>query len=315
VFLPLGREHLTVEEMDEGMRYAVGSRQSMFETETSQVTYHKSHITHQKPETWNLEPETVGDKPLVLIVEDNADLRLYIRGYLDEVYTVIEAKDGKQGLERAIKHVPDLIISDVMMPQMDGFELSGKLKSDERTSHIPVILLTARASTESKMEGLETGADDFLTKPFDPPELLVRVKNLIDQRKKLKEKYIRESGAGRFVVETKPSGDLLSMDDQFLKKVKTIVEKNLADSNFSVEEFASKMNLSRVQLHRKLKALIEMSASDYIRTLRLNKAAEMIAHKTANIAEIAYDVGFTNPSHFSESFKKQFGKLPSEFTL
>jgi DNA-binding response OmpR family regulator len=254
------------------------------------------------------------DNPIVLIVEDNTDLRLYIRGILDKDYQVIEAGDGKQGLEKAVEHIPDLVLSDVMMPVMDGYELSRKLKNDERTSHIPVILLTARAGMENKIEGLETGADDFLTKPFDPEELQVRIRNLIEQRRKLKERYLKASGAGRFMVSEIPAGELLSMDEQFLRKVKRVVENHLADSGFSVDELASEVYLSRVQLHRKLKALIDMPASDYIRTLRLNRAAELIAHKTANIAEIAYDLGFANPGHFSEAFRKQFGVLPSEFS-
>jgi len=319
VYLPLGNVHLKPEEIDTSSRSPVAGSQ-VEDMDTSQDIGHLTPLIPQPPFPPLLEERGPGgevhyatNNPIILIVEDNSDLRLYIRGYLDQTYRVIEASDGKIGLEQAIENIPDLIISDVMMPEMDGFELSAKLKNDERTSHIPVILLTARASMESKIEGLETGADDFLTKPFDPQELLVRIRNLIDQRQKLKDIYVKESGAGRFLVSEKPAGELLSMDEQFLRKVKRIVENHISESAFGVEDFAFEVNLSRVQLHRKLKALIDLSASDYIRTLRLNKAAELIAHKTANIAEIAYDVGFTNPSHFSESFKKHFGVLPSEF--
>jgi len=278
------------------------------------LTRNSEHETRNlEPETWNAERETRNAKPLVLIVEDNSDLRHYIRGILDSDYRILEAGNGRQGLTIALEHIPDLVLTDVMMPEMDGFELSRKLKSDGRTSHIPIILLTARAGIESKIEGLETGADDFLTKPFDQEELQVRVKNLIQQRRKLKERYLRAAGASLYKLTETPTAELLTMDEQFLRRVKHVVENRLSDADFSVDEMASEVHLSRVQLHRKLKALIDMPASDYIRTLRLNRAAELIAHKTANIAEIAYDVGFTNPSHFSEAFKKQFGILPSEY--
>jgi signal transduction histidine kinase/ligand-binding sensor domain-containing protein/DNA-binding response OmpR family regulator len=302
VYLPVGSEISKSEKREaKSEMHLLG-----IEEQTSKVEYRTSTI--DKPQD-HLTPWP----PLLLIVEDNADLRLYIRGFLEQDYEVIEAQDGEQGLARAIEYIPDLVLTDVMMPKMDGYELSRKLKGDERTSHIPVILLTARASMESKIEGLETGADDFLTKPFDPPELMVRIKNLILQRRRLKDRYLKASGAGLFVVTETGAGELLSVDEQFLRKVKKTVEKHLADSTFSVDTFASEMNLSRVQLHRKLKALIDLPASDYIRTLRLNKAAELIAHKTANIASIAYDVGFTNPSHFSEAFRKQFGVVPSKY--
>ncbi len=275
---------------------------------------------NQKPATYNLqpetdqEPETRNPKPLVLIVEDNPDLRLYIRGILGPDYLMLEAGNGKRGLEKALEHIPDLVLTDVMMPEMDGFELSRRLKTDERTSHIPVIILTAKAGMESKIEGLETGADDFITKPFDPEELQVRIKNLISQRRRLRERYLTTAGASLFRAAETPAAELLSMDEQFLRRVKHIVENRLSDSAFSVDELASAVHLSRVQLHRKLKALIDLPASDYIRALRLNKAAELLEHKTANIAEIAYDVGFTNPGHFSEAFRKQFEVLPSEFS-
>lgn len=254
--------------------------------------------------------ETIdNDKPLLLIVEDNVDMRNYIKGYFINTYSILEAQDGKAGFNLSVKYVPDIVVSDVMMPIMDGYQLSKKLKSDERTSHIPVILLTARSSGADKIEGLETGADDFVIKPFDGTELQVRIKNLVSQRKTLREYFRKEFN------KTEPLSTRVypSMDQQFLNKTLKIVSINMANTDFSVEEFAHEMAMSRVQLHRKMKAITDLSASDFIRSFRLKKAAEMLKAKTANVTEIAFSVGFNNPSWFAEQFKKQFGVLPSEF--
>jgi len=262
-------------------------------------------------ETWNLEPAT---NPIILIVEDNSDLRLYIRGYLDNSYSIIEAEDGQQGLERAIENVPDLIISDVMMPKMDGFELCERLKTDQRTSHIPIIILTARAGIESKIEGLETGADDFITKPFDPKELQTRIKNLIDQRRKLQDRFmknIRKFGIEHLVeIET---DEMTSMDQKFMQKVIQAVHKYLSDPEFNTEMLSSSISLSRMQVHRKLSALTGQTPGRFIRSIRLNKAAEMLKNKTGTVTEIAFEVGFNNLSYFAKCFHEQFGKTPKEF--
>jgi len=249
------------------------------------------------------------DYPILLIVEDNADMRNYIRGYFSNNYKIIEAVNGKKGFDLAIEHIPDIIVSDVMMPEMDGYELCQKIKTDERTSHIPLVLLTARSSGADKIEGLETGADDFVIKPFEGKELQIRIKNLIDQRAKLREHFRKEFS---HATSLSASG-LPSMDRQFLKKAMKIIEIHLDDSDFSVEEFASQMAMSRVQLHRKMKAIADLSAGDFIRSFRLKEAAVMLASKSGNVTEIAYAVGFNNPSWFAECFKKQFGVLPSEF--
>ncbi len=184
-----------------------------------------------------------------------------------------------------------------------------RLKTDERTNHIPVILLTAKAGMEDKLEGLETGADDFLTKPFDPDELQVRIRNLIQQRRNLRNQFIEEFNQSHGLQEKVE----LSMDKKFIHKAKKVVEEYLSDPDFSVEFFGQEMALSRSQLHRKLSALLNQSPSDFIRTIRLNRAAVLLASKSANVSEIAYDVGFSNPSYFTECFRKQFGKLPSEY--
>ncbi|MCF8345692.1 MAG: response regulator [Bacteroidales bacterium] len=303
ITLPLGKEHLKDEEVDSESTEPAHVKTGIKPVIAEPIEYTTTEIRSF--------PDLENDaRPILLIVEDNADLRIYIRNYLDETYQVVEATNGKDGLKQAIMHIPDLIISDIMMPEMNGYELCKNLKKDERTSHIPVILLTARASMDSKIEGLEMGADDFITKPFDKEELQVRIKNLIQQRKRLKDIILRNIGS----VRNLSASGVSSVDQTFLKKAVEVVGKSISDSEFSVEMFAKEMSMSRVQLHRKLTALLEKPASDFIRTIRLNKAAQLLTKKTGNIAEIAYDVGFTNPSHFSKCFREQFGKLPSEFT-
>jgi len=244
---------------------------------------------------------------LLLIVEDNTDVRNYIKGYLEENYKIIEAVNGNDGFHKSLQSSPDLIVSDVMMPEMDGFELCEKLKTDERTSHIPIILLTAKASGQDKIGGLEMGADDYIMKPFDAEELQVRIKNLIDQRKKLREHFKKE---GLVDLDNK---SITSTDKKFLKKILEIVNGHISDSGFSIDKLADEIGLSRSQLHRKLVSLIGESPGDLTRRIRLSKAAKLIEEKFGNISEIALEVGFSNPANFAQSFRHQFGVSPSEY--
>ncbi|MFQ5675785.1 MAG: ATP-binding protein, partial [bacterium] len=300
VRLPLGKEHLKPEEViaETPPFYSpLEGGQRGVSVPTSEEVLEEA--TTRKP--------SKGSLPLLLIVEDNADVHTYIRDYLEKDYEITEAVDGEEGFEKSVDAIPDLIISDVMMPKMDGYALCRKLKTDERTSHIPIILLTARAGGESKVEGLETGADDYIIKPFDARELQVRVRNLIEQRRKLRERFRKEG-----ILEPKEIA-VTSMDEQFLRKAMDIIEQNLSEPEFSTEIFAKRVAMSRMQLHRKLRALTDHSAHGFIRAYRLKRAAQLLQHHAGTVTEICYDVGFNSLSHFSKAFREQFGQSPSEF--
>jgi len=251
--------------------------------------------------------ERSGKKTMILVVEDNDDVRFYIRQYLEPAYHVEEARDGLEGLDTAGKLVPDLIISDVMMPNMDGYEFCRIIKNDLKTSHIPVILLTAKASDDHKIEGLETGADDYLVKPFNARELLARIKNLIEQRKHLQQKYRRD-----YLLQPAPVS-VLSMDDAFLRRVWEMVEQNMSDVDFNVEQLASALSMTRSNLHRKIRALTGQSPSQFTRSIRLKRAAEMLAQRSGTVSEIAFDVGFSSSAYFSRCFKEQYGMPPNKY--
>ncbi len=252
------------------------------------------------------EEETTKGEPVVLLVEDQQDVRKYIREKLTGDYQVVEAKDGREGLAMAKEQMPDIVISDVMMPKMDGFELCTLLKADNLTSHIPVILLTARAADADKLSGLETGADAYLIKPFNAEELKIRVRNLIKLRNKLRAKF-----SDKLIV--KPSEvTVTSKDRVFMQQVLDVTEKHLSDEHFSVEQLGSEVNMSTSQINRKLKALINQSAQQFIRSVRMQRAMELLKNNTATVSEIAYEVGFKDPGYFSKVFKAHFGQQPSE---
>lgn len=245
------------------------------------------------------------DLPLALVVEDNPDLRHYILENIQNDYQATVAKDGQEGIRAAMEKIPDIIISDVMMPGKDGFELCATLKADHRTSHIPIILLTAKAGQQHKIEGLEQGADAYLTKPFDVRELKVRMAKLIEQRQRLKEQFAGE-------LRLKPTEvSLASMDQRFLQSVIKQIEENIGNEYYSVEELAHSVGFSRSQLHRKLKALADKSPNQLIRDFRLARAKELLEQKSATVSEVAYQVGYSNLSYFSKSYKDAFGVSPS----
>jgi len=245
--------------------------------------------------------------PVLLVVEDHAEVRSFIRTILQGEYQILEAANGKAGIDLALEHIPDLIISDVMMPDTDGLALCAKLKTHEFTSHIPVILLTAKAGDENVLTGFEAGADDYITKPFSSALLRVRIQKLIELRRTLHERYSHE-----LVLKPKQIA-VSSTDEQFLRKIEHILDSHLTNSDFTVEMFASEIGMSRMQLHRKLKGLTGLSATNFIRSQRLTMAAQLLGKSGANISEIGYRVGFNDPSYFSKCFKETYHCTPTEF--
>lgn len=245
---------------------------------------------------------TFKDKPQLLIIEDNRDVTTYLTTLLNADYEILTASNGKAGVEKALETIPDIVISDVMMPEMDGYEVSQTLKNDERTSHIPIILLTAKAAVDDRIEGLGMGADAFLTKPFNKKELFVRLEQLIKLRQKLQEQY----NSFKIQFSAKPS-----LDEAFIQKLVDAVEARLDDPDFGVVHLCRAANLSNMQVNRKLKALTGKTPSRFIRSIRLHKAKELLKTTDLNISEIAYEVGFSDPNYFSRSFSEEFGHSPN----
>ncbi len=250
--------------------------------------------------------------PLVLLVEDNPDVIKYLATCLND-YRLLAAKDGWEGLEKAIDTVPDIIVSDVMMPRMDGFELCRALKKDLRTSHIPIILLTAKADIEAKLEGLELGADVYLTKPFYQEELQVRVRKLLENRRLLQQHYQAAAGLGESAIAAKDIPPLSDQENAFVRKARETVEAHLDDAQFDVVKFCREMTMSHSQAHRKLSALTGYSATYFIRYVRLAKAKDLLQHPDMSITAIAFDCGFNDPAYFSRVFKLAFGMTPNEW--
>lgn len=296
VTIPTGKSHLGKSEYVEREE----------EDEAADAAYAQGAAAYKE------ERETAGmqvhDMPYeLLIVEDNEELRKFIHESLSDRYRVTEAGSGAEGVELALEGIPDLVISDVMMPGMDGMELCNRLKADERTSHIPVILLTARATSRDRIEGLEQGADDYISKPFDMNELKVRVRNLLIQREKLKEKYAGMVGLDWSHVA------VTTLEEKFLKKVFAVITGHMHDSDFNVRELQENMAMSRVNLFRKLKALTGETPSGLIRSLRLKTAALMLEKGSGNITHIALETGFSSSSIFASAFKKEYGLTPREY--
>ncbi len=256
--------------------------------------------------------------PLVLLVEDNADVVAYTASCLPD-YKLAVGKDGREGFEIAVDVIPDLIITDVMMPFVDGFEMCRKLRQDERTSHIPIIMLTAKADMQSKLEGLEKGADVYLEKPFHKEELLLRIKKLLELRKNLQQYYSRQIGiTDNNETSSKQDPETIieeKAEHEFVKKVREIVEANFTNYEFSVEQLCKLIFMSHSQLHRKLEALTGYSPNKFIRIVRLNKAKELLANPSLSIAGIALDCGYNDPGYFTRVFKQEYGVTPQEWRM
>lgn len=260
----------------------------------------------QEEEVIRLEDQESNNLPSLLIVEDNPDIRNYIRQALQQEYLITEAVDGAAGVNVASETIPDLILTDVMMPKMDGFELCRRLKQQEATSHIPIIILTGKASRDSRLEGLATQADDFLAKPFDAEELRLRIRNLLHNRAQWRKRYDQPG-----LLDPSPI-EIPSREQAFLQQAKIIIEENLGDENFTVEQLSTALALDRTQLFRKLRALTGQNPSRFIRTIRLKRARQLLEAKVGTAAEIGFMVGFSSPSYFSKCFKEEFGMTPGE---
>jgi len=295
--LPIGKNHLGPDEVAESD--VDQDRVPGLTAEVSEVPRAEAKSTRSAREAGDRQ------KALVLVVEDNPDMRTYLTGSLKGDYRVVDATDGEAGLQVAINGIPDLVISDVMMPRMDGFELCKRLKNDDRTSHIPVILLTARATSRDKLEGLERGADDYLIKPFDVEELKARVGNLIAVRRTLKERFVRE---GRFLLE---GATVVSLDEAFLRKLFEAVQQHLLDDQFGVESLARKIGFSVSQLERKVECITGQRPNEFIRSIRLERARQLLERRAGTVSEVAFEVGFNNLSYFARSYKRKFGFPPS----
>jgi CheY-like chemotaxis protein len=250
----------------------------------------------------------------LLIIEDNPDVVEYLTACLQDSYALDFAYNGRSGIEKALETIPDLIVSDVMMPEKDGFEVTDTLKNDERTSHIPIVLLTAKADIQSRLDGLRRGADAYISKPFHQEELELTLANLLEMRKKMQAKFASwqlAGGSQRLTTEVSQPNDEVNLDDAFLKKAISHLEKHLDDASYSIPQLSRAMGLSQSQLYRKIKALTDLSTVAFIRRFRLHKGKHLLETTDLTISEVAYEVGFSTPSYFSDAFFEEFGLRPN----
>lgn len=301
ISLPLGSKHLAPNEIIADYK---DSENILRYRQTEMLAASKSAMEKRKQQVIS----NVGkEKLIMLVVEDNEEVRKFVAEHFEDDFDIEMAENGEVGLEKAYQIIPDIIISDVMMPLMDGIALCRALKTDARTSHIPVVLLTARTHLIFNIEGLETGADDYITKPFNLSILETRIWNLIDNRQKLRERYSKE-------ITLQPKNvAITSPDEKFLEKIMNFIEKNMAEPELSVEELANIAGMSRVTLYRKIKALTNQTAIEFIRSVRLKRAAQLLVQNKLNVNEVAYMVGFLDIDYFRRCFKEEFGATPKEF--
>ena len=316
ICLPLGKEHLKADEIVRVSPYRLetnpqysfdnGALDMMDQTESGA----EAPGDEEKNGQARVEPAAAadpGEKDVILVVEDNTDVRAYIRKPLQSHYIVEEAENGRQGIEKAKEIIPDLIISDIMMPEKDGYQLCQELKNDIKTSHIPIILLTAKASEENVLQGLETGADDYITKPFNRKILMSRIKNLVELRRQLHQKIKRQ------MLLQPENIPVSSMDEGFLKEMQQVIEENLGDPEFDVVTLSRKLYQSQSTLYRKIRALTGESPKQFILSYRLKRAAQLLKANFGNVTEVALEVGFSSSSYFARRFKEKFHRLPHTF--
>jgi len=301
VLLPCGREHLSEDEIVDRV---TDGREDMFSVRQFALTDEQEYIGRYDPVQPRLDE---GGKPLLLIVDDEPELRSFIKDNFSLDFYVIEAENGAEGFDMALKNNPDIIITDILMPVMDGIELCRKIKSDIKTSHIPLVMLTAKANIESRIEGLDTGADAYIAKPFTTKLIEVQISNILESRKRLRRKFSQE-----FILQPSDIA-ITSLDADLLQRAIDTVEKHMSDTEFSVDAFIKEMGMSRSRMHRKLKALTEQSTSEFIRFIRLKRSLSLLEKSQMSIEETAYSVGFNSTAYFTKCFRQQFGKTPSEY--
>ncbi|WP_216746065.1 hybrid sensor histidine kinase/response regulator transcription factor [Paucihalobacter ruber] len=261
------------------------------------------HILTQEEES----SQQLSEKEIILVVEDNTDMLQFLTRLFEPKYNVIQAQDGLDGINKAFQYIPDVIISDIMMPKTDGITLCNTLKEDEKTSHVPIILLTAKSGEENELIGLKTGADDYILKPFNPEKIQIRVQKLIEIRNNLRMRYQQ-------AISLEPKDiAITATDEKFLNKLQQILDEHLVNPEFSAESFSKEIGMSRMQLHRKLVALTGLSTTAFIKSQRLKYAVNLLQNSNANVAEVAYSSGFNSPSYFAKSFKDTYGKSPLEY--
>ena len=302
VRLPLGREHLNpdlvVEQTSDDYTCLYSSG----------VYGQPGAFSSEEANDHGQEHETVtGKKPVLLFVDDNPDMCAYIRSSMESDYHVYLAADGREGLKKAASFMPDIIVSDVMMPRLDGIEMCRQLKNDIQTSHLPVILLTARYSDDFTIEGFDAGADDYIPKPFNPKVLHARIRNIMDTREQLRECFRKEG------ILQPGEVSVTSADEQFLQKAMDVVEKYMGDSDFRVGTFVAEMNMSRSVLYRKFEALTGQSVNEFVRNIRLKRAAQLLSLNELTVSEVTYEVGFSDPQYFSKCFSRHYGMTPSDY--
>jgi len=303
IILPLGEKHFNTDQVINISENELKKIPAIGEPVHRIIEYEEPPVKDDVFKNGRASKET----NIVLVVEDHFDLRNFICEQIENEYSVVEAEDGEKGLKLAEELIPDLVISDIMMPKVNGFDLCKGIKTNFKTNHIPVVLLTAKASFESKLEGLETGADDYLIKPFNTDELKTRIRNLIRIRQQMREKFRKE-------MLIRPSEVVVPSNQKvFIEKLTGIIEQHIENENFNVEFLCGEIGMSRAQLHRKIKAISNQSATEFIRSFRLQRAADLIRQDAGNMAEIAYKVGFNSQAYFTKSFQEVYGCTPGEY--
>jgi len=294
----MGKNHLTADEI-----FQIQSTQSLYSHENKPVSDKMQLPTEEQEE----EEQADSGKTLILLIEDDIDILNYLEDELSLDYQIIKANNGTDGWNLAFEQVPDLIVSDIMMPGIDGLQLCKKVKSTIETSHIPVILLTAKTLVEHEIEGLETGADEYIHKPFHPRLLKLKVDKIIEAREALKQQFAKNTS---FIAKEMT---VTSADEKFLQKAIDFVKENLSDADLNIEKMSNVLSISRVHLYRKLKAITNQNPTEFIRTIRLKQAAYLLSQGKLNVSEIAYMVGFNSHQYFTNSFQKYFNMSPTEY--